>query len=165
MPNSATSNRMLMIALAAIASYWVLPVFATGLQLQIVFNSLVFGIATTILVTWGPATYYALRGRAWGENQNIVAVFVVWLVVWLQRLYSIIFVSLDRPWWLMNSALPAFMAYMFGMAGVLFLVAPASIKHADTEQKAYYWRLAIAGIFGAAGAAASYYLQLAGFDR
>ena len=162
MPHSSTSNRMLMLALAAIASYWVLPWFATGLQLQIVFNSLVFGVATMILVTWGPAAYYALRGRARAENQNIIAVYTVWSVVWLQRLYSITFVTLDRPDWLLNSALPAFMAYLFGMSGILFLAAPASIQHAP---RSYYWRLAAATVFGALFGGVSYYFQMAGLDR
>lgn len=162
MPHSTPSNRMLMIALAAILSYWVLPLFASGLTLQIAFNSLVFGVATSILITWGPATYIALRRRAWGENQSIVATFTVWSVVWLQRVYSIVFVTMDRPQWLMNSALPAFMAYLFGVAGVMFLIAPAATKDAPVS---YYWRLAAAGIVGAVFAAASYYFQLAGLDR
>lgn len=162
MPNSRRNHRMLLLALLAVASYWVLPLFASGMALQTAFNSIVFGIATAILITWGPPALFALRRNATGENQNIIAVFTLWLVVWLQRLYSIAFVSLDRPWWLLNSALPAFMAYLFGVVGVLFLTAPAYVE--DTP-RSYYWQLAAASVLGAAAAVVAYYLQLHGFDE
>lgn len=162
MPNSRRTNRMLLLAIAAVASYWVLPLFASGLTLQILFNSAVFGVATSILVTWGPAAVFALRRSATGENQNIVAVFAIWFVVWLQRVYSIAFVTLDRPWWLLNSAMPAFLAYLIGMAGVLFLIAPASTDDAPAP---YRWRLALSGALGVAFAGFSYWLQSHGFDK
>ncbi len=151
-----------MLALAAFASYWVLPIFISGVTLQVIFNSAVFGIATSILITWGPATLYALRRGVTGENQSIVATFTLWLVVWLQRIYSITFVALDRPWWLMSSALPAFLAYLIGVTGILFLIAPIAV---DDAQDRYRWRLVASLIFGFAFAASAYYLQLHGFDQ
>lgn len=162
MPNSPKTNRMLMLALAAIASYWVLPIFITGTTLQVLFNSAVFGVATSILITWGPAAIYALRRGVTGENQSIVATFTLWSVVWLQRVYSITFVVLDRPWWLTNSAFPAFLAYLIGVTGILFLVAPIAV---DDAKDRYRWRLVAALSLGFAFAAAAYYLQLHGFDQ
>jgi len=162
MPHTRRTHRMLLLALLAMASYWVLPLFITGETLQVLFNSAVFGVSTAILVTWGPPAIFALRRSASGENQNILAVFMLWFIVWLQRVYSIVFVTLDRPGWLASSALPPFLAYLFGVVGVLMLTAPAYVEDAP---RSYYWQLAVAGVLGAAAAATSYFLQLHGFDQ
>ena len=162
MPHSPPSYKMLIWSIVAVAFYWLLSAFVSGLALQITFNSVVFGLSTSILLTWTPAAFYAMRHGAKGENQNIIAIFTIWMVVWLQRLYSIAFVSFDRPQWLMDSALPAFLAYLFGMAGVLFLLAPAFVKDVP---RAFYLQLTISLVFGVIAAGAAFYLQLMGFDQ
>jgi hypothetical protein len=152
---------MLILTIAAISFYWLLSLFVLGFTLQIIANSVVFGIATAILLTWGPSLYYAMRGHASAPNMAIVSITTVWMVVWLQRVYSIVFIALERPWWLMNSAVPAFIAFLFGLSGLLVLIAPAFMKGAP---RGGLWQLAIASGIGAVFAAGSYYLQISGFD-
>lgn len=147
MPYRNPTYKMLMFVFYAGAAFWLLPIVFTGLQLQEVFNSLVFSIATVILMTWGSAAYYAFKGRMDPENQQIISTVAVWFIVWVQRLYAITFVALDRPTWLMVSALPAFLTYMFGVMGVLVIMAPAFMK--DVNLRSYYAHLVV-GIFIAA---------------
>lgn len=158
MPNRTPTYKMMMLVLLAGAGFWLMPLIYTGLQLQEVFNSVVFGIATVVLVTWGPSVFFAMRGGINAENQHIVSTVAVWFIVWIQRLYAIIFVSLDRPTWLMISAFPAFLTYMFGVMGVLAVVAPAFVK--DANMKDYYIQLIAGIILGVVLSGISYLVQV-----
>lgn len=163
MPWGSSSNKMMRIYLYLGVFYWILPIFFTGVSLQIAFNSIVFGIATALLFTWGPSMYYALRGDTTAENQQIVATVTMWLIVWLQRLYSIIYVAMDRPEWLQKSVVPAFLAYMFGATGVILLIAPSFVKGVSVRE--YYWQMGIAVACGVVFGMTSYYLQIVGLDQ
>lgn len=162
MPWGNETNRMFRIFLYLGMFYWVLPIFVAGLALQIVFNSAVFGISTALLITWGPALWYSLRGDASPENQQITATVTMWLIVWLQRLYSIIFVAMGHPAWMQLSAIPAFFAYMFGAMGVILLVAPSFMKGGATHS--YNVQLGVAIVIGVVLGVVSYYLQIVGLD-
>lgn len=157
MPHHNPTNRMFLLILCAGVLFWILPQFFTGDLLQEVFNSIVFGIATTVMVTWGPSAYYAMRGSVTAEHQHIVATVAVWFIVWIQRLYAIIFMVLDRPYWLLSSAFPAFVAYMFGITGVFIIVAPAMVK--DASRNDYIWQVTIGIGCGLLATAFSFILQ------
>lgn len=163
MPWGPPSNRMFRIFLYLGMFYWLLPVAFTGLQLQIFFNSIVFGIATALLLTWGSAFWYAMHGDATAENQQIVATVTMWLIVWLQRLYSIIFVTFGQPHWLQNSFFPAFLAYMFGVTGMFLLVAPMFVN--TQGNRSTYWLVWTSLAVGAMFAGVSYYFQVSGLDQ
>jgi hypothetical protein len=139
--------------------FWLLPLIFDGDSLQTTLNSIVFGIATTVLITWGPSVYYALRGNVTAENQHIIATVAVWIIVWTQRLYSIVYMTLDRPYWLASSAFPAFIAYMFGLTGVFIVVAPAMLKDADRSD--YLWQTAVGIGCGVMAAVVSFVIQVA----
>lgn len=158
MPYRNPTNKMLLLVMYMGVLFWVLPFAFTGDQLQTAFNSIVFGISTTVLITWGPAAYYALRGNVTAEHQHIIATTAVWLIVWVQRIYAIVFMILDRPYWLLSSAFPAFVAYMFGMTGVFIVVAPALVKTEDRSD--YIWMTTIGVGCGLLAAAVSYILQV-----
>lgn len=158
MPYRSPTYKMLMLVFYAGIGFWLLPVIFTGFQLQELFNSLVFGIATVILVTWGASAVYSLKGGATAEHQQIISTVAVWFIVWVQRLYAIIFVALDRPTWLMISALPAFLTYMFGVMGILVIMAPAFME--EVNLKDYYINLAVGVVFGSILAFVSYLVQV-----
>ena len=158
MPYRNPTYKMLLFVFYAGAAFWFLPIIFTGLQLQELFNSLVFGIATVILITWGSAAYYAFRGRMDPENQQIISTVAVWFIVWIQRLYAIIYVALDRPGWLMISAFPAFLSYMFGVMGVLVVIAPMFMKNVDLKN--YYVHLMLGTFIGVILFIVSYAVQI-----
>ncbi len=158
MPYRTPTYRMMLLVLYAGAAFWILPLIFTGLQLQEAFNSIVFGIAAVVLVTWGPSAFFALRGGVNAENQHIVSTVAIWFIVWVQRLYAIVFVTLDRPTWLMLSAFPAFLTYMFGVMGVLVVVAPAFVK--DANMKDYYFQLIAGLLVGTLLSGISYLVQI-----
>lgn len=159
MPYRNPTNRMFILISCAGIMFWLLPLFFSGDDLQTTINSIVFGIATTIMITWGPSAYYALRGNVTAEHQHIIATVAVWFIVWMQRLYAIIFVTLDRPYWLASSAFPAFVAYMFGLMGVFIIVAPAMVEDADKSD--YLWQTAVGIGCGLLASVVSFIIQVA----
>jgi hypothetical protein len=158
MPYRNPTNKMLLLVMYAGVLFWVLPAFFTGDTLQEFFNSIVFGIASAVLVTWGASAYYALRGNITGVHQHIVATVAIWLIVWLQRLYSIVFLTMDRPYWMQISSFPAFITYMFGIMGVFVVVAPAFVDE-ETDQRDYVLQAAIGTGIGMVAAVVSYVIQ------
>lgn len=99
--------------------------FVPPLILRDVFNSLAFGTAIIIIITWLPAAIRAMRESAeTGEWQLVLAIFLVWLVVACQRVYVIVFNSYGRPQEWAESAISGFWPYSFLCAGLLFLSAP-----------------------------------------
>jgi hypothetical protein len=149
---------MLMLVSYAGALFWLLPIFLTGDAIQRVMNAVVFGIATAVLYTWGGAAYYAMRGNITGVHQHIVSTVAVWFIVWVQRLYSITFLVLERPHWMLISAFPAFVTYMFGMMGVFIVIAPAFVE--DVDKTDYFKQIGIGVTLGVIAAAVAYVIQL-----
>ena len=158
MPYRNPTNKMLLLVFYSGIAFWFLPLAFSGIDLQAAFNSVVFGISTVILVTWGASAYYSLRGNADAEHQHIISTVAVWFIVWCRGLYSIIFVSLDRPTWMVLSAFPAFITYMFGMTGILVVMAPAFVD--DVNLRDYYFKLAIGSVLGVLLSGLSYYMQI-----
>lgn len=138
--------------------FWFFPFFFTGDQLQTAVNAAVFGVSIAVMTTWGSAAYYALRGDITAEHQHIVATVAIWFIVCVQRVYSMTFMMLDRPYWMLSSAIPAFVAYMFGLTGICLVIAPYYLKNVD--KTGYKKQIARGGFFGVFAAAASYLVQL-----
>lgn len=158
MPYRNPTNKMLILITYSGVLFWLFPMFLNGDMLQMIVNSLLLMIATIVLVTWGSSAYYALRGNVTAVHQHIIATVFVWLIVWVQRIYAIIFVVMDRPHWLSISAFPAFIAYMFGVTGIFVVVAPALLDGAN--QKEYVKQIAVGTILGMILAIVSFVIQI-----
>lgn len=118
-------NRAVVFAVLAFLGYWIASMFVPALILRDVFNSLAFGTAIIITVTWGPAAFRAMRESAdTGEWQLVLAIFLVWVVVAIQRVYVIVFNAYGRPEAWADSAISGFWPYSFLISGLLFLSAP-----------------------------------------
>jgi len=120
-----TPNRAVVFAVLSFVMYWIASIFIDPIILRDVFNSLAFGAAIIITMTWGPSALRAIRDDADnGEWQLILAVFLIWFVVLAQRIYIIAFNWSDRPDEWSNSAVSGFWPYSFTVAGMLFIAAP-----------------------------------------
>lgn len=118
-------NRAIAFAVAAFIIYWLLAMFVPAMILRDVFNSLAFGAAVIITATWMPAAVKAMKEEADnGEWQLLLAIFIMWAVILVQRAYVIAFNFFDRPVEWINSAIPGFFPYSFMISGLLFLSAP-----------------------------------------
>jgi hypothetical protein len=125
MIKNVSPNRAILFAVGAFVAYWLAALFVPPLVLRDVFNSLAFGTAIVITVTWMPSAMKAVKENAdTGEWQLILAIFVVWFVVLCQRVYTILFNWYDRPDAWANSAVAGFWPYSYMIAGLLFLSAP-----------------------------------------
>jgi hypothetical protein len=159
MPYRNPTNKMLILILYVGVLFWLLPIVVPITVLQAAINSIVFGIAIAVLTTWGPSGYYALRGNVTAEHQHIVATVAVWLIVFVQRVYAMVFVTLDKPMWLQNTPWSAFISYMFGMTGVFIIIAPL-ITTKQVDGVAYKWQVAVGTIIGTVLAALSFIIQM-----
>lgn len=125
MIKSLTPNRAIVFAVTAFLAYWIASMFVPALILRDVFNSLAFGTAIIITITWAPSAFRAVKeGADSGEWQLILAIFIVWSVVLCQRTYIIVFNAYDRPDAWSASAISGFWPYSYMIAGLLFLSAP-----------------------------------------
>jgi len=143
MIRSLTPNRAVVFAVGAFLAYWIASMIVPALLLRDIFNSLAFGTAIIITITWGPSAYRAVKENAdTGEWQLILAIFIVWFVVLCQRVYVISFNWAGRPdsWALSPAA--GFWPYSYMIAGMLFLSAPG-VK-GDTIQSRAIWAIVAA---------------------
>ncbi|WP_018900440.1 hypothetical protein [Rhizobium sp. 2MFCol3.1] len=125
MIRSLTPNRAVVFAVGAFLAYWIASMFVPPLVLRDIFNSLAFGTAVIITITWGPAAFRAVKnGADSGEWLLVLAIFLIWLVVLCQRLYVIAFNWLGRPESWALSPVSGFWPYSYTVAGMLFLSAP-----------------------------------------
>jgi hypothetical protein len=125
MIRNISPNRAVVFAVGAFVLYWITAMFVPPLVLRDVFNSLAFGTAIVITVTWLPSALKAVKENAdSGEWQLILAIFIVWFVVMCQRVYVILFNWYDRPDAWAMSAIAGFWPYSYMIAGLLFLSAP-----------------------------------------
>lgn len=125
MIQSVTPNRAIVFAVGGLVLYGILAMFVPPLILRDVFNSLAFGTAVVITLTWFPSAVKAVReGAASGEWMLISAIFLMWLVAMVQRLYAILFNYYGRPDAWAESAISGFFPYSYMICGLLFLSAP-----------------------------------------
>jgi len=148
MIRSLTPNRAVVFAVAAFLAYWIASMFVPPLVLRDIFNSLAFGTAVIITITWGPSAYRAVKQNAdSGEWQLILAIFLVWFVVLCQRIYVILFNWAGRPEEWAVSSVSGFWPYSYMIAGLLFLSAPG-VKGDSFESRALWAIIAAVGIGG-----------------
>jgi hypothetical protein len=146
MIRSLTPNKAVVFAVIAFIGYWISSMFVPPLVLRDVFNSLAFGTAVIITITWGPSAFRAVKENAdSGEWQLILAIFIVWAVVLFQRTYVIIFNWFDRPDDWANSAISGFFPYSYVCAGLLFLAAPG-VQSGKFQTQAVWAIVAAVGI-------------------
>jgi hypothetical protein len=138
MVRALTANRAVVFAILSFIAYWIAAMFVPPLTFRDVFNSLAFGAAVIISITWGPSAYRAVKENAdTGEWQLVLAIFMVWFVVLCQRIYVIVYNWYDRPDAWANSAISGFWPYSYMLAGLLFLSAPG-VKGDGIESKAIW---------------------------
>lgn len=143
-----TPNKAIAFIIFSPVVYWVLAVLFEGPLLRDIFNSLAFGVASMIVVTWMSAAYKAVRENVdAGEWQLILAIFLLWLVVCVQRVYSALYNYVDKPSqeFLSQSAIPGFFPYSFMISGALFLIAP-EVRSEALNIKAFWALLTGVGI-------------------
>lgn len=125
MISTITPNRVVVFAVGAFVAYWVAALFVPADVLRDFFNSLAFGTAVIITLTWlRPALKAVSEGADSGEWQLIIAIFLLWFVVVLQRGYVITYNLAGRPDAWSDSAISGFWPYSYMISGLLFLSAP-----------------------------------------
>lgn len=142
-----TPNRAILFAVGAFILYWIASIFVPAIVLRDVFNSLAFGTAVIITITWMPSAIKAVRENAGsGEWQLILAIFIVWFVVMCQRVYVILFNWHGRPQEWADSAISGFWPYSYLIAGLLFLSAPG--VHSEGIKARAVWAIVAAVAIG-----------------
>lgn len=125
MLRAMTPNRAIVFIVDGFILYWLAALFIPADILRDVFNSLCFGIAVIITITWAPSAFKAVKqGASTGDWVLILAIFLVWLTVLEQRVWSIIFNYFDRPMGWLDLPISGFFPYSYMVAGMLFLAAP-----------------------------------------
>jgi hypothetical protein len=138
------SHTAFIFAAGAFFFYWILALFVPVGLLREIFNSLSFGVAVMVTMTWAPAAWYSLwYGERAGEWQLIIAIFLAFFVLAFQRLYVMAATILGRPEWLVESPVSGFVPYSITVVGILFLVAPGVYRGAPRGR---YWWYIIAGV-------------------
>lgn len=121
-----TKNVAALFTIVAFVAFWIVAIFVPADVLREIFNSLSFGMAVMVCITWAPAAYHSFRsGGTEGKWQLVIAVFLCFSIVTFQRLYVILLEYLGRPPWLLRSHIAAFVPYTITVAGALFLIAPS----------------------------------------
>lgn len=135
-----TPNRAILFAVGAFVLYWIMAIFIPVETLRDVFNALAWGAALMITLTWGSAAIKAIReGADTGDWQLILAIFLVWLVVLLQRVYVAVFNWYGQPETWRESPIMGFWPYSYFIAAMLFLAAPG--VQGDGLKKRSLWAI------------------------
>lgn len=114
-------------ALFAVLAFWALNEIIPASYMTEISSSLVLGVAFAVLVRWFKDAAQSMRhGRA-GSDFLIVAVFSIVTIIFLQRVWVVALRYADRPDWMVDSPIGAFVAWMMAWSCTLVLVAP------DTE--------------------------------
>lgn len=125
MIRTLSPNKAVVFAVLGLTVYWIAAIIVPPSVLRDVFNSLAFGTAIIITITWFPSAARAMKeGADSGEWQLILAIFIVWCVVLAQRVYVIAFNWAGRPDAWADSAISGFWPYSYMISGLLFLSAP-----------------------------------------
>lgn len=149
MIKAVTPNKILALIIFAPIFYYLLTFFVSGKDLRDVFNSLSFGTALTIWVTWLWAFIEAVRhGGREGKWRLILGLCLTMQTVMVSRAYSALFNYYGRPESWSEGPFPGFMSFSYFLAGVLILSATAEEK--DTPFISYLPLLVGVGIGGIA---------------
>lgn len=111
-------------AIVAVALFWVGDAVLDRDLMTELSSSLVLGVAFAVLVRWARDAGHAMRfGRA-GADFLIVAMFTIVAIIFFQRVWVMVLRYFDRPDWMVNSPISAFVAWMMAWSCTLALVAP-----------------------------------------
>lgn len=111
-------------ALIAVLLFWIGNEIIPPSYMTEISSSLVLGVAFAVLVRWFRDAAQAMRhGRA-GSDFLIVAVFSIVSIIFFQRVWVTLLRYYDRPDWMVNSPISAFVAWMLAWSCTLALVAP-----------------------------------------
>lgn len=111
-------------ALIAVILFWIGNEIIPPSYMTEISSSLVLGVAFAVLVRWFRDAAQAMRhGRA-GADFLIVAVFSIVSIIFFQRIWVTLLRYYDRPDWMVNSPISAFVAWMLAWSCTLALVAP-----------------------------------------
>lgn len=111
-------------ALIAVGIFWVANEIVPATYMVEISSSLVLGVAFAVLLRWVREATQAMRyGRA-GSDFLIVAVFSIVGIIFFQRVWSMLLRYYDRPLWMVESPIGAFIAWMMAWSCTLALVAP-----------------------------------------
>lgn len=111
-------------ALIAVVLFWFLNAVLPAAYMTEISSSLVLGVAFAVMVRWFNEAGQAMRhGRA-GADFLIVAVFSIVGIIFFQRIWVVLLRYNDRPEWMVNSPISAFVAWMMAWSCTLALLAP-----------------------------------------
>lgn len=141
-------NRTMVLAVFGLVFYAVLSMVLPWMLLRDIFNSLAFGGAFIITLTWFSAAVRSIKeNMETGESQLILAIFFLWLVAFLQRCYAIIYNYNGQPDAWSQSAISGFWPYSYFICAILFLISPG-FAGAGPRTKAYWSIIAAVGLGG-----------------
>jgi hypothetical protein len=152
-------HSMAWLAVAGLAVYLFLAVLISGEALQKISTSLNLGVSVAIVFSWAPAAFYAIRRRALGKNQIVIAIFTMFAVFIVVRAYSVAYVAFGTPETWPNAIIIGLFGYLIFLSGALFLIAPANV---DNPEAAFFRQLKWALLLGSATAALAYWAQIVG---
>ena len=111
-------------AMFAIMVFWLLEAFVSHGRMIEISSSLVLGITFAVMLRWFKDAGRAMRYGRGGSDFLIVAVFSTVAVLFFHRIYAIAVQVYDRPPYLINSPISAFLVWMLAWACTMFLLAP-----------------------------------------
>ena len=159
-PDFIKFHTMAWLAVAGLAVYIVLALFIAGENLQEISTSLNLGVSVAVVFSWAPAALYAIRRRALGKNQLIIAVFTLFSVFVIVRAYTVVYEALGRPETWPNATVIGLFGYLVFLSGSLFLVAPANIGDPEDDD---YRQLKWALLLGIVTGGLAYWAQIVGW--
>lgn len=154
-PDFIKLHTMGWLAVAGLAAYLVLALFVPGEDLRDLSVNMNLGMATAVVVTWLSAALYAIKNKAIGRNQLILAVFTLFSVFMLVRAYNSIYNTLGQPENWPNDTVIGLFGYLIFLSGALFLSAPANVEKPDAD---YYRQLIWALLLGTVTGSAAYWI-------
>lgn len=116
-------------------------------------NSIALGVSVLATLTWARGLTEGFKANEKDTGEVIAfAIFLIWLLVSLFRVYAIAYNSLGRPSWVVTSPISGVWPWMFACVGILFVAMPGVRSSGMTKRT--FWSI----ILGVAGGA-----LLAGF--
>lgn len=116
-------NRALLVSIIALVLFWVPAIFIQPDSMLAIVSAGLFVASIWGVFRWGGAAWRVIRRGATKESdQGILAIVILLIALALQRVYSVVFVTLDRPLYLQNSHVNGFLAYLL-LIGCVLLIA------------------------------------------
>lgn len=111
-------------AMFSVMAFWIIDTFVSHGRMIEISSSLVLGITFAVMLRWFRDAGRAMRHGRGGSDFLIVAVFATMAILFLHRIYAITLQVYDRPAFLLNSPVSAFLVWMLAWACTMFLIAP-----------------------------------------